>query len=405
MSIKRNAGKRTLRRTVSGISLAAALALGATLVAPAASQAADFVLGSQLPLTGKLARVGTGMSEGIAVAIDMANKKYAGKHHFSVTTIDDETNPAKGVAAVEKLASENVVALTGGYGSNIIGPASEAAEKAGLVYVTSGGVAPGLTERGLNGFFRINNSEGYGKAMVGLISDMGVKSVSVIYSNKEATAEMSHYVQEQLAAKGITVNVHEFDGSTTDFKPLMNKVKLRDKPDVVAMIGYENDYVGILRAGSVLKPQVKAMIGVWSLATSQMNKEFNDLVQGVYGTSLLPYPVTFQGAEAQEFSATYQTLHGKEPDYLGQFGYVQTALLIDAIVRAYDDDQKIDAGELVEEMRATKTETLIGEVVFDSKGDNPNFTHRMGQHQGDRVEIVWPASAATGKMNFPAVPW
>ena len=56
-------------------------------------------------------------------------------------------------------------------------------------------------------------------------------------------------------------------------------------------------------------------------------------------------------------------------------------------------------------MRATKADTLIGEVVFDAGGDNPNFSHRMGQHQGKTGEIVGPAAAATGKMNFPAVSW
>ena len=41
-----------------------------------------------------------------------------------------------------------------------------------------------------------------------------------------------------------------------------------DKPDVHRdESAYENDYVGILRAAKVLKPPVKAMIGVWSLAT------------------------------------------------------------------------------------------------------------------------------------------
>jgi branched-chain amino acid transport system substrate-binding protein len=29
----------------------------------------------------------------------------------------------------------------------------------------------------------------------------------------------------------------------------------------------------------------------------------------------------------------------------------------------------------------------------------------MGQHQGGKVVIVWPKDAATGKINFPGVPW
>lgn len=386
--------------------LAATVATAALMVAlgGSAAQAKDFLLGSELPLTGNLARVGQGMHEGIAVAIDMANKAQAGKHSFKVSTIDDETSPAKAVAAVEKLIGDGVVALTGGYGSNIIGPASEAAQKAGVVYITSGGVTPDLTGRGYKTFFRINNTDGYALAMIGLLQDMAAKKVSVVYLNKEATSNLAKQVKETLSAKGVAVTMHEFDGSTSDFKPLINKVKLQDRPDVVAMVGYENDYVGILRAAKVLKPDVKAMVGVWSLATSQMAKEFPDLMENVHGTSMLPFPVEFTQPEALEFAATYKKLFNKEPDYLGQFGYVQTRLLIDAILRA-DAAGTLAGGGLPDELRKTDAQTLIGRVTFDAKGDNPNFTHRMGQHQGGKVVLVWPKAFANGAMRFPATPW
>lgn len=386
--------------------LAATVATAALMIAlggPAA-QAKDFLLGSELPLTGNLARVGQGMHEGIAVAIDMANKAQAGKHSFKVSTIDDETSPAKAVAAVEKLIGDGVVALTGGYGSNIIGPASEAAQKAGVVYITSGGVTPDLTGRGYKTFFRINNTDGYALAMIGLLQEMAAQKVSVVYLNKEATSNLAKQVKDALGVKGVTVTMHEFDGATSDFKPLINKVKLQDRPDVVAMVGYENDYVGILRAAKVLKPDVKAMVGVWSLATSQMAKEFPDLMENVHGTSMLPYPVEFTQPEALEFATTYKKLFNKEPDYLGQFGYVQTRLLIDAILRA-DAAGTLASGGLPDELRKTDAQTLIGRVTFDAKGDNPNFTHRMGQHQGGKVVLVWPKEFANGAMRFPATPW
>ncbi|WP_448188422.1 ABC transporter substrate-binding protein [Azospirillum sp. sgz301742] len=390
-----------MMRTLTGLAATAAVAL---VLGMGAAQAKDFVLGEESPLSGNLARVGQGMHEGISVAIDMANKAYAGKHSFKLETIDDETSPAKAVAAVEKLAGMGVLALTGGYGSNIIGPASEAANKAGLVYVTSGGVTPDLTERGHKTFFRINNTEGYAAAMIGLLTDMKVKKVSVVYLNKEATSNLAKSVQKQLTDKGVTVGMHEFDGSTSDFKPLINKVKLQDRPEVIAMVGYENDYVGILRAAKVLKPDVKAMVGVWSLATSQMAKEFPDLMENVYGTSMLPYPVEFTQPEAQEFAKSYKALFNKEPDYLGQFGYVQTKLLIQAILRA-DQAGTVGKGGVAEELRKTDEQTLIGRVTFNEKGDNPNFSHRMGQHQKGKVVLVWPPEAANGKMNFPGVPW
>lgn len=384
-------------RRLTGLAATAVVALA---IGMGAAQAKDFVLGEQSPLSGNLARVGQGMHEGISVAIDMANKQYAGKHSFKLETIDDETSPAKAVAAVEKLAGMGVVALTGGYGSNIIGPASEAANKAGLVYITSGGVTPELTERGHKTFFRINNTDGYAAAMIGLLDEMKAKKVSVVYLNKEATSNLAKSVQKALAGKGVTVGMHEFDGATSDFKPLVNKVKLQDRPDVIAMVGYENDYVGILRAAKVLKPDVKAMVGVWSLATSQMAKEFPDLMENVYGTSMLPYPVEFTTPEAQDFAKTYKTLFGKEPDYLGQFGYVQTKLLIQAVLRA-----DANGTAIADELRKTDEPTLIGRVTFNEKGDNPNFSHRMGQHQKGKVVLVWPADAANGKAVFPGVPW
>ena len=108
------------------------------------AHAEEFLVGSEVPLTGTLARVGTGMKEGIDVATDIFNRR-SGKHKIKIITVDDESSPAKAVAAVEKLASQGVVALTGGYGSNNIGPASDAANKAGLVYMTSGGVDENLS--------------------------------------------------------------------------------------------------------------------------------------------------------------------------------------------------------------------------------------------------------------------
>jgi branched-chain amino acid transport system substrate-binding protein len=373
------------------------------MIAAGSIRAEEFLVGVETPLSGSLARVGTGMSEGISVAADVFNRKN-GKHRIRLITIDDESSPAKAVAAVEKLASQNVIAITGGYGSNNIGPASDAANKAGLVYITSGGVDEALTQRGFKTFFRINNTAGYSKAMLGLLAEMGAKSVSIVYLTKEATSDLAKDVEKALVAKGVKVTMHAFDPAITDFKPIVNKIKLQDKPDVIAMSGYENDYVGILRAAKVLKPDVKAMVGVWSLATSKMADDFPDLMPNVYGTALLPFPAEFTSADGQDFAETYKKLYGHEPDYLAQFGYVQSQLLFDAIVRAFDAGT-LKTGGIAAELRKSNRETLIGKVSFDDKGDNPNFAHRMGQHQGKKIVVVWPKEYANGKMVFPGVPW
>src|SRR3982751_1923466 len=107
-----------------------ALVIGFIGASMGEATADEFLVGVEVPLTGSLARVGAGMSEGIQVATDVFNRKN-GKHRIKLITIDDESSPAKAIAAVEKLASQGVVAIDGGYGSNNIGPASDAANKAG----------------------------------------------------------------------------------------------------------------------------------------------------------------------------------------------------------------------------------------------------------------------------------
>lgn len=375
----------------------------ATLALSGPVSAEEFAVGVPIPLTGAMARSGSGMYEGIQTAAEVFNKS-GGKHKIKLIAVDDESNPAKAVSAVEKLASQGVVALVGGFGSNIIGPASDAANKLGLVFMTAGGVDNDLTRRGYKTFFRINNTQGYERAVTALFGELGVKSVSILYSTKEATADLAKDMEKALTPKGVKVTLHAFDPAITDFKPIINKVKLQDKPEVILMSAYENDYVGIIRAAKVLKPDVKSIVGVWSLATSKMAKEFPDLMPNVIGTSLLPSPVDFKQPEGKQFADTYKKSFNKEVDYLAQFGYVKALLLFEAIARAADSGT-LKKGGLADELRKTNKETLIGRVQFDANGDNLNFRHRMGQHQNGKIVIVSPKDEATGAVVYPGLPW
>jgi len=378
------------------------LVLG-TAFAAAGASAEEFVVGAHMPLTGSIARSGNAFNEGILSAVDIFNRTN-GKHTIKYVAIDDESAPAKAVAAVEKLAPQNVVAIIGGYGSNIIGPASDAANRLKLTYITAGGVGEELTKRGYKTFFRINNTAGYQRAVETQLEEMQAKSVSIVYSTKEATAELAKAVEKDLSAKGIKVTLHAFDPAITDFKPIVNKIKLQDKPEVLMMSAYENDYVGILRAAKVLKPQVKSVIGMWSLAVPKMASDFPDLMPGVIGTAMLPYPVEYKAVEGKQFADTYKRMYNKEVDYLSQFGYVKATLLFEAIARAADNGS-LKKGGLSDELRKTDRDTLIGRVTFDASGDNPHFQQRMGQHDNGKIVIVSPAAAASGKLAYPAVPW
>ena len=103
----------------------------AAVLAVAAQQAGAapaIRLGAHAPETGSLAKHGQEQVKGIRVAADEFTRRTGTPVDLKV--YDDESQPQKAVAAVEKLAGiEKVSGIVGGYGSNLVGPASEAAER------------------------------------------------------------------------------------------------------------------------------------------------------------------------------------------------------------------------------------------------------------------------------------
>lgn len=367
--------------------------------------AEEFKVGVQLSLTGPTALAGNEMHRGIQAAAEVFNQQHP-KHRIRLIAADDESNPAKAVAAVEKLASQGVVSIIGSTTSNLAGPASEAANKGGVVYVTTGGTSDELVKRGLKNFFRISNTRGYAAGMVGLFNSMGVKSLSIVYSTKEATADLANKVDRAMKAKGVKTAMHPFDPGTTDFKPIINKVKLKDRTEAIAMIGYENDYVGILRAAKVIKPHVKAIAGPWALATPKMAASFGDLMTNVYGALVLPYPADYRSPASKTFAETYKRLFNAESNYHSQTTYILSQMLFDAIVRAHESGALAKGGLAAELRRINRDDTFLGRIKFDANGDNTNYQAHMGQFQGNgAIAVVWPKEHATAKRNYPAVPW
>lgn len=376
--------------------LVAALGVGS-------AAAAEILVGSDIPLTGSLARVGTSTHEGIQTAVEVFNQTN-GKHTIKLITVDNESSPAKAIAGVEKMASQGVVAFTGGYGTNVVSPAAEAADKLGLPYVTTGVFSDSITEKGLKTYFRVINSDGYRKSILGLIESLDAKSVSIVYSAREATSGLAKDLQQSLQGTGYRVTMHEFDPAATDFKPIINKIKLNDRSELLVISGYENDYLNIIRAARVLKPPVKAIIGAWGIATAPMAKNHGEILNHTFGTSMVSYPPEFKTDEGKVFAQNFDKIFHKEPDYLAMFGYVQSMILFEAIARVLDQGA-LEPAKIVAELAKTDRETLIGRVKFNEKNDNQYFTQYMGQHQNGKIVIVWPQEKATAPMIYPGVPW
>ena len=134
-------------------------------------------LGAHAPQTGSLAKHGMEQIKGVRVGAEEFEKKQ--KIKVDLRVYDDESDPQKAVAAVEKLAGmDKVNAIVGGYGSNLVGPASEAAERYDTPYLTTGAVDTKLSAKKFKNFFRLNYMPGYAAAQSGTIKELfGAKKV------------------------------------------------------------------------------------------------------------------------------------------------------------------------------------------------------------------------------------
>jgi branched-chain amino acid transport system substrate-binding protein len=365
------------------------------------------LLGAHAPQTGSLAKHGTEQIKGVRVGAE----EFEQRRHIKVDlrVYDDESDPQKAVAAVEKLAGmDKVNAIVGGYGSNLVGPASEAAERYDTPYLTTGAVDTKLSAKKFKNFFRLNYMPGYAAAQSGAIKDLfAAKKVGVLYNSLSATTEIAEVVRDQLVKAGVGVPVFEkFEKGTTNYKPIL--LKVRDAGcEVLLVEGYFTDYVGTIKDARILNLPVKAYMGAWGIGTPDFVRELGPMSEYIYGTSIWELGTAPKEAKAEEaeFVALYKAKYKEDPSYIAMLGYLSTKYMLEAIVQGGGKSGNYTPEKTRTALRAMDVVGPLGRVAFDEKGDPKYFTAILFQTQKGNQVVVYPKNRAMGTIEYPAVPW
>src|SRR5512136_771771 len=364
-------------------------------------------LGAHAPQTGSLAKHGMEQMKGVRVGAEEFEKKQ--KIKVDLRVYDDESDPQKAVAAVEKLAGmDKVNAIVGGYGSNLVGPASEAAERYDTPYLTTGAVDSKLSAKKFKNFFRLNNMPGYAAAQSGAIKELfAAKKVGVLYNSLSATTEIAEFVRDQLITAGIEVPVFEkFEKGTTNYKPIL--LKVRDAGcEVLLVEGYFTDYVGTIKDAKILNLPVKAFMGAWGIGTPDFVRELGPMSEYIYGTSIWELGTAPKQAKAEEaeFVANYKAKYKEEPSYIAMLGYLSAKYMLEAIAQGGGKSGNYSPEKTRTVLRAMDIVGPLGRVAFDEKGDPKYFTAILFQTQKGNQIVVYPKDRAMGTIQYPAVPW
>jgi len=390
--------------------LAATAAATGSLAMPSVLNAAGapVKLGVLHPVSGALSYSGTQGRLGATMAIEEINAaggiKSLGGAKIDAVLGDARSTPEGGTAEVEKMNSDGVACIVGGYASNICLATTQAAARYDLPYVVDVGVADGIVTRGLKNTFRFG--PGFGviakTALDNLVkindaAGKPAKTVMIVHEDSLFGSGLAKLLNAQLPGKGFQVlETISHPTPNRDFNTIVLKIKAQN-PDIVIPADYYNEYVLLARTMLQQHIRPKAIYSVLGGAASSYKfvKEFPDAAKGIMDCNHWFNPHSDKAlalkkkveAEGQFF--TYEV-------YLN---YSCVGLVADALERGASADRaKITA--------ALASSTWSGHIMPYGptkfvNGQNQGAAPCNTQVQDNDIKVILPAEFANGKAIFP----
>ena len=388
----------------------AALATTAVLAMPAIlrAQPAAVKLGILQPVTGALAQDGDLGRAGAQIAIDEINQGGGiaglGGARIEMVFGDAKSTPDGGVAEVERMQSEGVAAIVGGYASPICLAASQAASRYGLPYVVDVGVADSIVSRGLTNTFRF--APGFGKvsstALANLVklndaAGKPVKTVVLVHEDGLFGTGTAKLLQTELPKLGF--EVLETIPHPTPARDMSNiALRIRSlNPDMIIPSDYYGESVLLCRTLQQQRIRPKAIYGILNGAASNYRfvTEFPGASENILDCNHWADPRNPKTAIVRKQAEAM----GKVWAYNVMLNYSCVALVADALGRAGSTDRQ----KLTEALAAS---TFAGHIMpygptkFEG-GQNTGAAPVNTQVQDHDIKVIYPDAFADAKPIFP----
>ncbi|WP_137180837.1 ABC transporter substrate-binding protein [Roseomonas sp. AR75] len=388
--------------------LGAAAALAAPRIAGA--QAPAVKLGILQPVTGALAQDGEYGRLGAEFAINEINNgggvRALGGARIEMIFGDARSNPEGGVAEVERMNSEGVVAIVGGFASPICLAASQAASRYDLPYVVDVGVSDQIVSRGLKNTFRFG--PGFGKVTAGALDNLvkindaagkPAKTVVVVHEDGLFGSGMARLMQAELPKRGF--EVLETISHPTPARDMSN-VALRIRalnPDLIIPSSYYAEFVLLSQTLQQRRVRPKAIYCVLNGAASNYRfvREFPQAANLVMDVNHWPDPRKPKTAElrraveAQNRFWLYNT----------PLNYSAVMLVADALERAGKADRAAVIDALAKtDGSFTKHIMPYGPTKFEN-GQNQAAQAVNTQVQDNDIKVIFPQEFADARPIFP----
>lgn len=397
------------RKILQGVGAASAAAvLGAPALVRA--QAPAIKIGILQPVTGALAQDGEYGRLGADIAINEINAgggiKALGGAKLEMVFGDARSNPEGGTQEVERMQSEGVAAIVGGFASPIVLAASQAASAYNIPYLVDVGVSDQIVNRGLKNTFRFG--PGFGTVTAAALENLTklndaagkpAKTVVIVHEDGLFGSGMAKLLGAQLPPRGF--EILETIAHPTPSRDMSN-VALRIKalnPDLVIPSSYYAEFVLLARTLQQQRIRPKGIYAILNGAASNFRfvKEFGEAANLVMDCNHWADPRKPKTAEVRKLAEQ----GGRFWLYNTALNYSSVRLLADAIERAGSADR----AKVIDALAASTFADHImpyGATKFVN-GQNQGAAPVNTQVQNGDLKVIFPAEFAEAKPVFPAV--
>jgi branched-chain amino acid transport system substrate-binding protein len=351
----------------------------AFMVATAGPALADdsIKIGLMCPLTGSWAAEGKDMRQIVELLAGQINDQGGLlDRQVEIVLGDDGGDPRTAALAAQRLASRDVVAVIGTYGSSVTEASQNIYASTQTIQIANGSTAVRLTEKGLPYFFRTcPRDDEQGRVAVKTLLEKGYKNIAILHDNTTYAKGLADETKKLLDKED--VNIVFFDALTPgeqDYGTILSKMKTSN-PEVVFFTGYYPE------AGLMLRQKMQMGWDVPFMGGDATNNP--DLVK-IAGNKAAenfrflspPVPADLPSKEARQFLAAYEKAYGTAP---GSIWAVLAGDGFRVITEAIKQTKSTETQKLADYLHNQMEDFpgLTGTIAFNEKGDRQGDVYRV----------------------------
>ena len=331
-------------------------------------------IGIQAPLSRDYALEGQGFVNAVQLLADQLNAQGGiDGHKVEIMAEDDQGVAQQASVAAQRLVSQGVVAVVGGYNSTATEAAQPVYDENHVIQVTPASTAVGLSQKGYKYFFRtatLDSSQGAFAADL-MVNQLGKKNIAILHDNSTygaGLAEETRSAVEKLSGKVVFYDAITPGGN--DFGAVLTKLK-GAKPDVVYFTGYFSDAGLLLRQAKDL-----GIDATWIGGDANNNPQVVDVAGAAaegFMVTTPPQPQDLDTPEAQQFVQDYQKKYGELPPSIWT---ISAADAFRVIVEAIRQAGSTDPDAIASALHGLKDfPGFSGPITFAENGDREGSLH------------------------------